>query len=261
MMSGMAAGIEYVSAGDGPAVICLHGIGGDATSFAHQMEALSGYRVIAWNMPGYAGSTPLDAFTFEALSERLADFIAALDLDAVHLLGQSIGGMIALEHFCRRPDQVESLTLVATTPRFGGRDDSFKDAFLEARLAPLNAGQTMAEMAAEAAPALVGPNSSVAEIKRIEAGLAAVPEATWRAILPCLVTFDRVAALSEVTVPALVIAGSADRNAPVRTMEKMATAMPNAGFHEMTGGGHMLHQEMPTAFNALMNDFLEGMVK
>lgn len=261
MTSEVAAGIEYASAGEGSAVICLHGIGGDASSFAHQIEAFPGHRVIAWNMPGYAGSAPIEAVSFEALSDRLAAFIETLGLGAVHLVGQSIGGMIALEHVCRRPDQVASLTLVATTPRFGGRDESFKEAFLQARLAPLDAGRTMAEMASDAAPALVGPNCTVAEIKRIEAAMARVPEETWRAILTCLVSFDRSEALAQIDVPTLVVAGSADRNAPPRTMEKMAAAIPGAGFHEISGAGHMLHQEMPVAFNALLGNFLNGMDK
>ena len=256
-----AAGIDYVSTGEGPAVICLHGIGADATSFAHQMEAYPNHRVIAWNMPGYAGSKPLGTLTFTALSDRLEAFIQAMNLGAVHLMGQSIGGMVALEHACRRPEQVQSLTLVATTPRFGGRDDTFKEAFLVARLGPLDAGQSMEDMARDTAPALVGPLCSVAEIKRIEAAFARIPEETWRAILTCLVTFDRSADLNAVTVPTLVVAGSADRNAPARTMEKMAAGMPDAAFHELQGAGHMVHQEMPDVFNALVADFLNGMTK
>ena len=258
MTTGTVAGIEFISAGNGPAVICLHGIGGDASSFAHQMQAIPGHRVIAWNMPGYGGSEPLESVTFEALSRKLAAFIDDLGLERAHLLGQSIGGMIALEHGVRHPDQVASLTLVATTPRFGGRDDSFKEAFLKARLAPLDAGQSMAEMASATAPMLVGPNCSVAEIKRIETALAAVPEATWRAILQCLVTFDRHDALETLNIPALVVAGSADQNAPSRTMARMADRLPHATFHELAGAGHMLHQEMPKPFNALVAHFLDG---
>ena len=254
----VAAEVEFVSAGDGPAVLCLHGIGGDVTSFAHQMEALPGHRVIAWNMPGYGGSAPLERVTFAALSDRLAAFIKTLGSAPVHLVGQSIGGMIALEHARRRPDQVASLSLVATTPRFGGRDESFKDAFLKARLAPLDAGQTMGEMARDTASALVGPNCSVAEIKAIEAAMARVPESTWRAILTCLVTFDRAEDLALLDLPTLVVAGSADRNAPTRTMEKMAAAIPGAVFHAIAGAGHMVQQEMPQIFNGILNDFLNG---
>jgi len=258
----MIDGITYQQAGDGSDILlCLHGIGGDAHSFHHQLHAFPDFRVVAWNMPGYRGSEarmmPPD---FEHLSNRLAAFIDGLGR-SVHLLGQSIGGMLALEHAVRRADQVKSLTLVATTPRFGGRDDSFKDAFLTARLDPLDAGQTMAQMAATTAPHLVGPNASRDEIALIEASLANVPEETWRGILRCLVTFDRADDLSKLNCPTLVVAGSDDQNAPAPTMQKMAGRIPNARFHLLQDAGHMLHQEMPQAFNAVLAEFLEDAQK
>lgn len=253
----MIDGITFAEAGQGPrTLLCLHGIGADASSFHHQTGAFAGWRAVAWNMPGYGGSAmrrnPPD---FAHLSGRLGAFIDGLG-GPVHLLGHSIGGMIALDHALRRPDQVASLTLVATTPRFGGRDDSFRAAFLKARLDPLDAGQDMAEMAALTAPHLVGPDTAPGEIAHIERALAAVPEETWRGILRCLVTFDRAGDLDAVACPALVVSGSGDRNAPAATMAKMAARLPDARYHEMTGAGHMPHQEMPQAFNALLAAFL-----
>ena len=65
---------HYVSRGEGPAVIFLHGIGGGAESFFFQLDAFAeaGYTAIAWNMPGYGGSTPLDEVTFPALATELS---------------------------------------------------------------------------------------------------------------------------------------------------------------------------------------------
>lgn len=249
--------IAFSEAGDGPeTIICLHGIGADADSFHHQMHAFPNTRVVAWNMPGYSGSeTRMMPPDFAHLSDRLASLIKGLG-GPVHLIGQSIGGMIALDHALRLPDQVVSLTLVATTPRFGGRDDRFKEAFLKARLDPLDQGQTMAQMAPLAAPQLVGTQADLAEVAIIEAGLARVPEETWRGILQCLVTFDRAKDLASVACPAILVAGAEDRNAPPPTMEKMASRMPDARFHVLEGAGHMLHQEQPKVFNELMSDFL-----
>lgn len=254
----MIDGITYHEAGEAAeTLLCLHGIGGDARSFHHQLDAFPGCRVVAWNMPGYQGSeTRMAPPSFAHLSDRLGSFIDELG-GPVHLLGQSIGGMLALEHALRRPEQISSLALIATTPRFGGRDDSFKDAFLKARLDPLDAGQSMAQMAADTAPNLVGPNASDNEIAHIEKCLAEVPEETWRNILRCLVTFDRASDLTEVTCPTLVVAGSVDRNAPASTMEKLAGRISGSRFHLLEEAGHMLHQEMPLAFNAVLAEFLE----
>lgn len=252
----IAAGIEYVEAGQGAPVICLHGIGGDWSSFAPQIGALPG-RVISWSMPGYGGSAPID-LTFENLSRSLSDFMTALGLDKAHLVGQSIGGMVAMEHAARRPDQVLSLSLIGTTPSFGGRDDSFKEAFLKARLAPLEAGQSMAEMAEGSASNLVGPIADAACIAAVEAPMAQVPEATWRAILPCLTTFNRRADLAAMIMPACLIAGTHDQNAPARTMEKMTEKMPNAAYHLIAGAGHMINQEAPDQVNQILSAFVRS---
>lgn len=254
----IAAGIEYAAHGAGPPVICLHGIGGGIASFASQMTALPHHQVIAWNMPGYGASPPPEAgHSFAGLSDALAGLITALGQTGAHLVGQSIGGMIALDHALRRPDQVRSLTLIGTTPSFGGRDDSFKDAFLKARLAPLEAGKTMAQMATEAAPHLVGPLADDACRRAVAAPMADVPPETWRSILRCLVTFNRRADLENIAVPACLIAGSHDQNAPARTMEKMAAKIPGAAFHLIEGAGHMINQEAPAAVNQILAAFLK----
>lgn len=249
----MAAGIDYEEAGAGEPVVCLHGIGGDATSFAPQMGALP-MRVISWCMPGYRGSEPGE-LTFEALAAKLDAFLDALDLPSAHLVGHSIGGMLALECAARRPERVRSLALIGATPSFGGRDESFKAEFLTARLKPLEDGLTMAEMAAKAAIGVAGPNAAPEVIAAIERPMAAVPAATWRGILECLVTFNRRDDLAAMATPACVIAGSEDRNAPARTMEKMAQKMPDAAYHLIEGAGHMINQEAPDRVNAILADF------
>ncbi|MGB0798883.1 MAG: alpha/beta fold hydrolase [Planktomarina sp.] len=255
----MTDGITCLKVGEGPRnIVFLHGIGADAFSFHHQMPFPKA-RATAWNMPGYQGSKFEMPPTFDHLSDVLFDFIG--ERQSVHLVGQSIGGMIALHHALRFPKQVLSLTLIATTSRFGGRDESFKQAFLKARLGALDNGATMADIAAKSAPHLVGPNTAPDEIKHIEKALAAVPEPTWRRILNCLVTFDRADDLDQVECPTLMVAGSVDQNAPAKTMGKMAAKIPNARFHSMEGAGHMPHQENPKLFNTLLNDFLDEVTK
>src|SRR5204862_6175293 len=82
-----AAEFSYLEAGDGPPLVLLHGIGGGARSFRHQLDGLSGnLRVIAWDAPGYGGSTALaaaapDSGDYAAALLRLID---ALALDRCH---------------------------------------------------------------------------------------------------------------------------------------------------------------------------------
>ncbi len=255
-MKKRAAGISYLEAGVGQPVVFLHGIGGGAESFTRQLAVASDTCTLrAWDMPGYGESDAVETLTFEALSDVLSGFLGAVDVQRAHLVGHSIGGMVALEHAVRRPDQVATLTLIGTTPAFGGRDESFKEAFLKARMEPLERGLSMAEMAREAAPHLVGPEmqGAVDEVAEILGGVS--PE-TWRNVLDCLVTFDRRADLGQITQPCLLIAGEHDSNAPARTMEKMAGALSDAEFHTLRGAGHMINQEVPDRVNALIRNFL-----
>ena len=88
-------------------IVCLHGIGGDDQSFALQSEGLAGeFRVVVWNMPGYRESDRVAAMSFDVLADSLAQLVDVLDVGPVHLMGQSIGGMIAQEMFHRYPAKI-----------------------------------------------------------------------------------------------------------------------------------------------------------
>jgi len=226
-------------------LICLHGIGGDDRSFLPQSISLSEQvRVLSWNMPGYGQSTALENVTFEALAKSL------------RLL--SIGGMVAQEFVHRYPEQVRSLILIATTPAFGGRDDSFKDAFLAARLKPLNNGMTMQELAAETVPQITGTTVSDSAMNAAIASMANVKEATYRDTLKCLITFNRREELTNIRSPVCVISGSEDQNAPAVTMKKMAEKLLNSEYHEIAGAGHLTNLERPDECNQIVRHFLES---
>ena len=250
-----AAGLSYQEAGSGEVpIICLHGIGGNACSFAPQLRALSDdHRVISVDLPGYGGSDPI-ALSFEALADKVADLVDALGVGQAHLCGHSIGGMIAIETACRHPTKVASLALIATTSAFGGRDDHFRDAFIAARLTPLDRGQTIEDLAKTFVPEIVGPNADASVMADATATMAAVPEATYRAIVRCLVTFDRRADIAGLTQPACLIAGAQDLNAPARTMARMAEKM-GVTCHQIDGAGHLVNLEAAGETNRILRDF------
>jgi len=239
-------------------VICLHGIGGDYSSFDPQLDALSSrYRTIAWCMPGYRGSTPLTTTSFTTLADALERFMDELTISSAHLIGQSIGGMVAQEFALSRPTRTRSLTLIATTSSFGGRDDSFKDAFLAARLTPLEQGLTMPELANAFIPEITGPRASHAAKESAIASMAAVSVDTYKNILQCLVTFNRRNDIQRLSCPVCLIAGSEDNNAPARTMQKMAQVIPDAEFHEIADAGHLINLEVPDETNRIVRHFLD----
>ena len=239
----------------GPPVLCLHGIGGDRTSFADQLGQLGGRRVIAWNMPGYGGSDPLMQMDFAALSGAVVALLDALGIATVHLVGQSIGGMIAQEVAIRSSDRVASLGLIATTPAFGGRDDSFRQAFVAARLGPLDAGADMAMLAQQAIPAIIGPAAS-AEMRQLAiAAMGRIDETAFRQVVSCLVTFNRRADQHRISQPCCLIAGAHDTNSPARVMAKMADGLANATFHIVDQAGHLVNSECSETVNAILTAF------
>lgn len=254
----MTPRVRYESKGAGQgAIVFLHGIGGDARGFARQLEALSrSRRAIAWNMPGYGASPAQEPLSFELLAAALESLLDQLAIQRADLFGHSIGGMVALEFAATRPERVRSLILCATTPAFGSRDGSFEQEFLTARLGPLDAGKTMAEVAAATIPAMVGVDADPAGVALAREAMSAVPDDAYRAAFKCLVTFDRRASLAQISAPTLVVAGERDSNAPPRTMARMAEKMPNARFVEIAGGGHLLPYERPAECNQLVSDFL-----
>lgn len=254
-----AAGITYAEAGSGgfPA-LCLHGIGGNTENFRALVDGLSGERrIIAWNMPGFGGSLPLAETTFESLSAALARFMDELAIERAHIVGHSIGGMIAQDFALRQPERAVSLTLIGTTPSFGGRDETFKDEFLASRLKPLDEGKTMAELARAFVPEIVGPIASREAIASAVRSMEQVPADSYRAIIGCLVTFNRRDEQEQLTMPCCLIAGSHDQAAPARTMEKMAAKLRQAEYHLIEGAGHMIQMEAPDACNRIIRQFLE----
>lgn len=101
---------DHLERGQGPAVIFLHGIGGDGTSWLPELDTMSGRcRAVAWDMPGYGGSPALPEMTFPALAGALRDLLGKQEVGRVHLVGHSIGGMVALEFAARFPERVASL--------------------------------------------------------------------------------------------------------------------------------------------------------
>jgi pimeloyl-ACP methyl ester carboxylesterase len=237
-------------------IVFLHGLGGGARSFAPQMAsfASAGYQPVALDLPGYGGRAPVDVMSFEALAADVEASIGALDRPA--LLGHSMGGMVVQTLLRRKPHAYRAAVLSCTSPAFGNPSGDFQKQFVADRLAPLDAGKTMAENAAPAADGIMGPNPDPAGRALFIEQYAAVPEATYRAAVKCLVTFDARANLANIKVPTLCLAAEHDRNAPPPVVEKMASKIPGGYYLCLSGLGHMPNLEAPAAFDGAIFNFL-----
>jgi pimeloyl-ACP methyl ester carboxylesterase len=113
-----AGTLSTLQAGTGDPIVALHGLGGTKVSFLPTVAALAdGFRVIAVDLPGFGDSdkpiaAPYDARFFGRAVVALLD---ALDLDRVHLVGNSMGGRVALEVGLRHPDRVRRMVLLSSS--------------------------------------------------------------------------------------------------------------------------------------------------
>jgi 3-oxoadipate enol-lactonase len=238
-------------------LVFLHGIGGNAPAWRDQLGFFGDrYHAIAWDMPGYGGSAPLAAATIATLAAELTRFLIAVEARRPVLVGHSIGGMIVQQFLADHPGIAGGAVLAQTSPAFGKPDGDWQKAFIAARLDPLDRGATMRDLAAGMVGDLVGDDPDPRGLEAARASMAAVPDATYRAMVHALVGFDQRAALKRIDVPTLVLSGSRDTNAPAPMMAKMASYIPGARYVEIAGAGHLVNLEQPGAFNAALDDFL-----
>ena len=254
-------GVAVVAQGTGPvAVLMLHGIGGGKAAWPAQLDAMAqaGYRAVAWDMPGYGDSALIAPYDFAGLAQALQPVLQS-ERDAgrrVVLLGHSMGGMVAQEAYAAMPGLIDGMVLSGTSPAFGKAGGQWQRDFVAARTAPLDAGKTMAEMAAGLVRAMVAPQADADAVAFAASVMAAVPPDTYRAALQALVRFDRREWLARITVPVLALAGEHDANAAPAVMKRMAQKIAGAEYLCLPAVGHLACMERPADFNAAVLGFL-----
>ncbi|RTM05400.1 MAG: alpha/beta fold hydrolase [Bradyrhizobiaceae bacterium] len=251
----------YEAAGDPNAtpLIFLHGIGGAARAWRRQLARFGdSFRAIAWDMPGYGGSAPLASVSIAALADALQQFIAQLGATRPILVGHSIGGMIVQKWLVQSPKLARAVVLAQTSPAFGKADGDWQKSFIAARLGPLDRGETMKSLAPSLVKELVGDDPDPEGMELARECMASVPEASYRAMMLALIGFDQRSTLKDISVPALLLSGSKDSNAPAPMMAKTATYVPGAEYVELAGVGHLASLERPDAFDEALGRFLNS---
>ena len=231
--------IRYMEAGDGPALVHLHGAGGLRLSPAHDLLAKQ-YRVIAFEMPGFGDSTEnTRSDGIEALASTMAEAVRALGIEAFDLLGSSFGGKVALWLAVQHPNMVRALVLEgpAAIRPVGMRPPS----------------GTAAEMAA----ALFGHPERVAPMPELDEAVGV----KQRRLVGRLRGPDRDAALEDrmrgLAVPVLVVFGTLDRVMPPEMGREYKALLPNCHLVFVYDAGHLIGAERPEAFAEVVGDFLE----
>ena len=107
--------LHYISVGEGPVTVLVHGLGGFAESWRRTVTALgSRCRVIAFDLPGFGQSSkPNRPYTLVFFRQVLEELLETLDVGKARLVGHSLGGAVALVYALARPERVERLALLA----------------------------------------------------------------------------------------------------------------------------------------------------
>jgi 3-oxoadipate enol-lactonase len=254
-----AAPIAWREAGTGPAVVFLHGLGMTRTGFDPQLAALADrFRCVAWDMPGYGASPAPDGpLTFPALATAVDGLLDTLGVADAHLVGLSLGGMVALHAALEHPRRVRSLALLDSSPAFG-LDGTQPDAWRRARLAPLDEGVTPAAMAERVLRSIMAPGVADDVVAAAAASMARIPPDGLRAAVECLPTHDVRARLGEIRVPALVVVGERDEETPPTYAQALADGIAGAELAVVPGAGHIANLEAPAAVNALLRGHLDA---
>ena len=242
--------LHYERAGSGPALLLLHGIGSNSRSFRHLSELADAYDVIAWDAPGYGRSDdPPHALSMAENADAAARLLDELTIERAHVLGVSMGGVIAQLLYHRRPLRVASLILVDTTA--GGSSPERLRQRLDAidHLGPRR-------LAEQRAPQLVRPDAPAALVEELTDIMAEVRPAGYRAAALALAATDLTRLLPNISVPTLVMHGEDDAIVPLATGRELAAAIPGAQLHVIAKAGHVSNQERPGAFNAAVRAFL-----
>jgi 3-oxoadipate enol-lactonase len=250
---------DYSVTGEGdPTIVLLHGAFGAKEYWRTQMAVLSdaGYRVLAWDAPGY-GLSPLPLpYSVEIAAASLGRLLAAAGGSRNVLLGHSFGGMIAQRAYDLFPDRVAGMVLSATSAAFGRRDGEWQQKFVHDRVAPLDAGLTVAEYAPAFLKTMMASGAAGPAVDLVVATVSAMREETFRAAIAAVAGYEGRAVLPKIAVPTLCIAGELDQTAPAAVMEKMASRIRGAEFAVMNGAGHFAWAEQADRFNATLLDFL-----
>jgi pimeloyl-ACP methyl ester carboxylesterase len=252
----------YVEAGQGEPLVLVMGFGGDHLAWALQTPALAArYRVIAFDNRG-AGQTdqPDVPYTIATMAGDTVGLMDALGIDAAHVLGLSMGGMIAQEIALRHPARVRSLQLHATLAR--------PDAYLRALVAAWRPGRAQLPREATVRSSMLWLLAARTYEERpdfvealVQASLANPHPQSLTGYLrqgDAILGHDTLDRLGQIRGPVLVSVADEDSLVPPRFSRELAARIPGATLRVVPGAGHGYFWERAGEFNAMCLEFLES---
>ena len=246
---------------DQPTVVLVHGAGMDSTIWSLQTRYLAhrGLRALAIDLPGHGRSDGEPMATVGETADWLIRYIDAIGADVVHLVGHSMGALIAMEAAARLGARCSSLTLMGVAGRMPVHPQLLGDAADD-----LPAAAALMAAWSHAKPAHIGHNPTPglwmtggarALVERSDPGVLATDFAACAAYDGA----DEVAAA--VVCPTTVIIGRSDKMTPAKAGRAMAASLgPDTDVVELDEVGHSMMTEAPRAVRQAIVDTVRSAV-
>lgn len=261
--------IGYVDIGDGPPLVFVHGLGGSWQNWLENLPFFaSSHRCIAMDLGGFGASEPVDGeVSIERYARSVAELMESLGIASAAVVGNSMGGFIALELALRRPALVDRLVLVSAAVLW----QEYRRA--KPLVAFANSTEAVAARVLAELPdwMLSRPRARTRALRM--GGIRAQPSpelqrellmTSGRRTSGFLPAFQALASyplrdeLGDVRTPTLIVWGTADPLVGVGHARELERLIPGARASLYEGIGHVVQLEAPERFNREVGDFLSS---
>jgi aminoacrylate hydrolase len=252
---GKDAEIYYEVHGRGTPIMLSAGMGGSGSFWAPQLDALaSRHQVILYDHVG-TGRSAAGSRSIAGMADDIAGVLDHAGVDAAHVVGHAIGGIVGIELALRHPKRLRSLAVV----NGWGRADPFLRRCFEIRKQLLNQSGPQAYVRAQ--PLFLYPPQWISEnIAHLDAEeekiLKHFPSvATMNQRIDMFLAFEGGRRLADIDVPTLLSSARDDALVPAYLTRELAAAIPDARVHEVDWGAHAFSVVTPKIFNDTLLDF------
>jgi pimeloyl-ACP methyl ester carboxylesterase len=249
--------MHYEEAGQGEPLLLLHGLGSSCDDWELQIPVFAQqYRVIAPDARGHGQSEkPPSPYSVPLMAADVLGLLDALGVASAHVVGLSMGGMIAFQMAVDCPERVRSLVIVNSAPALVPRSLSewlrVRQRLLLARLfSPARSGEFISRRL------FPKPEQAAARVQLVERWARNDPQA-YRASMRALVGWSVLDRVGAIRCPALVISGDRDYT-PAEAKRAYTDLIPGARLVVFEDSGHATPIDQAEKFNEMVLEFLNG---
>ncbi len=254
--NGIRINYELTGRDDGPVVMLSHSLACSLVMWNPQLEALeSSFKVLRFDTRGHGDSdAPEGKYTLELLTADAVALLDALEIDAVHFVGLSMGGMIGQNLALDHGERLKSLALCDTAAVMPDEAQPIWHQRIAAAREKGMQGQAEETLERWFTPEYLSQNSP--EVEMIRRQIMATPVAGYIGCSEAIRGLDNLERLSAINIPTIIIVGEEDPGTPVAASEAMQERISGSKLVVLPAARHLSNIEQSGAFNKALMDFL-----